>query len=39
MCKPLGVALFCFFAVFAGLCQLPADLKWLHIVGQAYWEV
>jgi NhaA family Na+:H+ antiporter len=31
--KPLGVSLFCFFAVLAGICQLPEDLKWLHIIG------
>ena len=31
--KPLGVGLFCFFAVITGICTLPADLKWLHIVG------
>ncbi len=31
--KPLGVSLFCFFAVITGICSLPADLKWLHVVG------
>jgi NhaA family Na+:H+ antiporter len=31
--KPLGVTLFCFIAVAAGICRLPVDLKWLHIVG------
>jgi NhaA family Na+:H+ antiporter len=31
--KPLGVSLFCCFAVITGICHLPADLKWLHIVG------
>ncbi len=31
--KPLGVSLFCFLAVALGICRLPADLKWLHIVG------
>ena len=31
--KPLGVTLFCFLAVALGICRLPADLKWLHIVG------
>jgi NhaA family Na+:H+ antiporter len=31
--KPLGVGLFCFFAVISGVCRLPEDLKWLHIVG------
>ena len=31
--KPLGVGLLCFVAVITGICHLPADLKWLHIVG------
>ena len=31
--KPLGVSLFCLGAVLIGLCSLPADLKWLHIIG------
>jgi NhaA family Na+:H+ antiporter len=31
--KPLGVGLLCFVAVITGICRLPADLKWLHIVG------
>lgn len=31
--KPLGVTLFCFVAVTLGICRLPADLKWLHIIG------
>ena len=31
--KPLGVGLLCFVAVVTGICHLPADLKWLHIVG------
>lgn len=31
--KPLGVTLFCFVAVILGICRLPADLKWPHIVG------
>ena len=31
--KPLGVTLFCFLAVALSICRLPADLKWLHIVG------
>jgi len=25
--------LLCFVAVITGICRLPADLKWLHIVG------
>ena len=31
--KPLGVTLFCFIAVAIGICRLPSDLKWLHIIG------
>jgi Na+:H+ antiporter, NhaA family len=31
--KPLGIALFCFIAVSIGVCKLPDDLKWSHIVG------
>jgi NhaA family Na+:H+ antiporter len=31
--KPLGVALLCFLAVAGGICRLPADLKWPHIIG------
>jgi NhaA family Na+:H+ antiporter len=31
--KPLGVTLLCFLAVACGLCRLPPDLKWRHIVG------
>lgn len=31
--KPAGILLFSFAAVFAGLCKLPADLKWPHIAG------
>jgi len=31
--KPLGVTLFCFVAVTLGICRLPTDLKWLHIIG------
>jgi NhaA family Na+:H+ antiporter len=31
--KPLGVSLFCLIAVIVGICRLPADLKWLHIMG------
>lgn len=31
--KPLGVALFCFAAVAAGMCRLPPDLKWPHMIG------
>ncbi len=31
--KPLGVSVFCFFAVTVGLCRLPAELSWRHIIG------
>lgn len=31
--KPLGVALLCLVAVSGGVCQLPADLKWRHVIG------
>jgi NhaA family Na+:H+ antiporter len=31
--KPLGVTLLCFLAVAIGLCRLPSDLNWGHIVG------
>ena len=31
--KPLGVTLLCFAAVASGICRLPADLDWRHIIG------
>ena len=31
--KPLGIFLFSFAAVALGLCRLPLDLAWRHIVG------
>lgn len=31
--KPSGVALLCFASVGAGICRLPPDLKWPHILG------
>ena len=31
--KPLGVMLLCFAAVKAGICELPADLRWGHLLG------
>jgi Na+:H+ antiporter, NhaA family len=31
--KPLGITLLCFAAVAIGLCKLPADLGWRHIIG------
>ena len=31
--KPIGIVAACALAVFAGLCRLPSDLRWPHIVG------
>ncbi len=31
--KPLGIALFSALAVAAGLCRLPGDLTWRHVIG------
>ena len=31
--KPLGIILFSFLGVLVGLCSLPDDLKWSHILG------
>jgi NhaA family Na+:H+ antiporter len=31
--KPLGVTLLCFAAVAMGVCRLPSDLHWPHIMG------
>ncbi|MBK6998854.1 MAG: Na+/H+ antiporter NhaA [Rhodoferax sp.] len=31
--KPLGVTVLCAVAVAIGLCRLPADLNWRHIIG------
>jgi NhaA family Na+:H+ antiporter len=31
--KPLGIALFSFIAVAAGICRLPHELQWRHLVG------
>ncbi|HEY8608409.1 MAG TPA: Na+/H+ antiporter NhaA [Noviherbaspirillum sp.] len=31
--KPLGIVLLSFLAVAAGLCRLPLDLRWRHVVG------
>ena len=31
--KPLGITLFCIMAVVSGICILPPDLKWSHIIG------
>jgi len=31
--KPFGVVLMCFAAVKTGICALPADVRWPHVVG------
>jgi len=31
--KPIGIVLLCYLAVLVGICQLPSDLKWVHITG------
>ena len=31
--KPLGVTLLCFIAVASGVCRLPSDLNWSHMIG------
>ena len=31
--KPLGIFLFCFVAVKAGICMLPGDIEWKHVIG------
>lgn len=31
--KPIGVVLLCFVAVATGLCRLPLDLNWHHVLG------
>jgi len=31
--KPIGIVLMCYFAVIMGICRLPTDLKWVHIIG------
>jgi NhaA family Na+:H+ antiporter len=34
--KPLGISLVCFAAVSLGLCRLPSDLAWRHIIGAGF---
>ncbi len=34
--KPLGICLFAFIGVALGFCNLPADLKWRHIIGAGF---
>ncbi|MGF6276311.1 NhaA family Na+:H+ antiporter [Massilia sp. UYP11] len=31
--KPVGILLFCFAAVALGVCRLPLDLAWRHVLG------
>jgi Na+:H+ antiporter, NhaA family len=31
--KPVGIVLLCYLAVLTGLCRLPVDLGWRHIIG------
>ena len=31
--KPLGITLACLLAVAVGLCALPSDLRWRHVIG------
>jgi NhaA family Na+:H+ antiporter len=34
--KPLGICLFSIIAVSIGICVLPSDLKWKHIIGASF---
>ena len=34
--KPLGITLLCVLTVAIGLCRLPDDLKWRHIIGAGF---
>jgi NhaA family Na+:H+ antiporter len=34
--KPLGVTSLCFVAVASGVCRLPPDLNWRHILGAGF---
>lgn len=31
--KPIGITVFCFIVVTIGLCRLPLDLAWRHVLG------
>ena len=31
--KPVGVTILCLLAVLSGICRLPADVRWTHIIG------
>jgi NhaA family Na+:H+ antiporter len=34
--KPIGITLLCFIAVTIGLCKLPLDLNWKHVLGAGF---
>lgn len=34
--KPIGITLFCVLAVSLGICALPGELKWRHIIGAGF---
>ena len=34
--KPLGIVFFSFVAVWGGMCRLPFDLTWSHVVGAGF---
>jgi len=34
--KPVGIALAAFAAVSLGICALPGDLRWSHVVGAGF---
>ena len=34
--KPVGIVLLSFLAIAIGLCQLPADLTWRHLIGAGF---
>jgi Na+:H+ antiporter, NhaA family len=31
--KPVGITLFCLAGVAVGLCRLPSELSWRHVIG------
>jgi NhaA family Na+:H+ antiporter len=34
--KPVGITLLCFIAVTIGICRLPLDLNWKHVLGRGF---
>jgi NhaA family Na+:H+ antiporter len=34
--KPVGIVLLCFIAVTLGICRLPLDLQWRHVLGAGF---